>query len=629
MADNGKKSGLIHLDLAKPWGGIEDPGEIELSDESKIVRKIKSILPSQIDKILLIHLPEFTHSDLHFATAKRKSYPCFPPTGIAVLASSLEEIQISVELLDLHFEILNEITKLEKESELDWDILQQITSKSVKEFKPDVIGLSLMFNMGHQNLVEFAKFLKANFPSIPILAGGVHPSLSSSLVLEDAPEIDFILLHEAEYSIRQLISVAKQESDVDIKNISIATKIDEEYFGKSSKSGATPLTTTPNYKNLCIGEYSKVGRIGAYTFLRSEDSIASAVLSRRGCRAKCSFCSVRSFNGKGVSKRSYIDVVDEIASLKNRYNVSHIMWLDDDLFFDNDDSIKLFRELASRNLGVTWDASNGIIAAALNTELLDACVSSGCVGFNIGIESGNPEILRSMQKPGTRQKFIEAAELLEKYPEIFTKGFLIIGYPGETIGQLRDTQSLALQMSLDWYPSQILTPMPGTPVHQLLMNQDKAGGITEALEISQLPGKGRTFSVGVLGALRKREMNEKSKKTSFVDLLKYAQDSVVPTREQLQDIYISMDYSINYKPILNMDNKSKLMKKSKMLGEISTRLTIDNPLGTLFYALCLKKLGEKEESYKFFELSEHYLQESLFWQARYEALEINSIREEF
>jgi len=629
VADNGKKSGLIHLDLAKPWGGIEDPGEIELSDESKIVRKIKSILPSQIDKILLIHLPEFTHSDLHFATAKRKSYPCFPPTGIAVLASSLEEIQISVELLDLHFEILNEITKLEKESELDWDILQQITSKSVKEFKPDVIGLSLMFNMGHQNLVEFAKFLKANFPSIPILAGGVHPSLSSSLVLEDAPEIDFILLHEAEYSIRQLISVAKQESDVDIKNISIATKIDEEYFGKSSKSGATPLTTTPNYKNLCIGEYSKVGRIGAYTFLRSEDSIASAVLSRRGCRAKCSFCSVRSFNGKGVSKRSYIDVVDEIASLKNRYNVSHIMWLDDDLFFDNDDSIKLFRELASRNLGVTWDASNGIIAAALNTELLDACVSSGCVGFNIGIESGNPEILRSMQKPGTRQKFIEAAELLEKYPEIFTKGFLIIGYPGETIGQLRDTQSLALQMSLDWYPSQILTPMPGTPVHQLLMNQDKAGGITEALEISQLPGKGRTFSVGVLGALRKREMNEKSKKTSFVDLLKYAQDSVVPTREQLQDIYISMDYSINYKPILNMDNKSKLMKKSKMLGEISTRLTIDNPLGTLFYALCLKKLGEKEESYKFFELSEHYLQESLFWQARYEALEINSIREEF
>ncbi len=574
-------------------------------------------------------MPEFTHSDLHFATAKRKSYPCFPPTGIAVLASSLEEIQISVELLDLHFEILNEITKLEKESELDWDILQQITSKSVKEFKPDVIGLSLMFNMGHQNLVEFAKFLKANFPSIPILAGGVHPSLSSSLVLEDAPEIDFILLHEAEYSIRQLISVAKQESDVDIKNISIATKIDEEYFGKSSKSGATPLTTTPNYKNLCIGEYSKVGRIGAYTFLRSEDSIASAVLSRRGCRAKCSFCSVRSFNGKGVSKRSYIDVVDEIASLKNRYNVSHIMWLDDDLFFDNDDSIKLFRELASRNLGVTWDASNGIIAAALNTELLDACVSSGCVGFNIGIESGNPEILRSMQKPGTRQKFIEAAELLEKYPEIFTKGFLIIGYPGETIGQLRDTQSLALQMSLDWYPSQILTPMPGTPVHQLLMNQDKAGGITEALEISQLPGKGRTFSVGVLGALRKREMNEKSKKTSFVDLLKYAQDSVVPTREQLQDIYISMDYSINYKPILNMDNKSKLMKKSKMLGEISTRLTIDNPLGTLFYALCLKKLGEKEESYKFFELSEHYLQESLFWQARYEALEINSIREEF
>jgi tRNA A37 methylthiotransferase MiaB len=512
---------------------------------------------------------------------------------------------------------------------LDWKILQQLALKSVNEFQPDVIGLSLMFNMGHQNLIELAKFLKASFPQIPIIAGGVHASLSSSTVLEDAPEIDFILLHEAEYSIRQLFEIASQESVDHVKNISIATKIGNEYLGRSSKSGVTTLSFTPDYKKIPIGEYSKVGRIGAYTFLRSEESVASAVLSRRGCRAKCSFCSVRSFNGKGVSKRSYTDVVDEIAQLKNRYNVSHIMWLDDDLFFDNDDSIKLFRELASRKLGITWDASNGIIAAALNVELLDACVSSGCVGFNIGIESGNPEILRSMQKPGTRQKFIEAAELLEKYPEIFTKGFLIIGYPGETIGQLRDTQSLALQMKLDWYPSQILTPMPGTPVHQILMNQDMAGGIAEVLEISESPGKGRTFEVGVLGTLRKREMREKNEKRPFIDLLKLGDENQVPTREQLQDIYISMDYSINYEPILNINDKSKLIKKSKMLEEIATRLTIDNPLGTLFYAICLKKLGKKEESHKYFEISERYLQESLFWQARYDALEINKVREEF
>jgi pyruvate-formate lyase-activating enzyme len=390
------------------------------------------------------------------------------------------------------------------------------------------------------------------------------------------------------------------------------------------------LQFSPDYKQLPIENYSRIGRIGAYTFLRPRDAVAATVISRRGCRAQCSFCSVRSVSGAGVRIRDHISVVDEIQRYKEKYGVSHVMWLDDDLFYDNDLSVNLFKELASRNLNITWDASNGIIAAALNTELLDACVASGCIGFNIGIESGNPEILRHMRKPGTVEKFIGAAKLLQNYPQIFTKGFLIVGYPGESLSAIQDSINLAKAMDLDWYPSQILTPMPGTPVHQLMLDQEKvAGAPTEVLDTSKRLGKGRTFSVGVTGEIRKREMNEKKQTRAFVDAFDTSDLSRVPEREEISDIWLTMDYRINYEPILLQPDKKKLEKKKIMLQEIGERMTFDNPLGTLFYGVVLERLGQRQEAKIVIQRAEQYLNDSEFWKVRFKGLGIDKVLEEY
>ena len=219
----------------------------------------------------------------------------------------------------------------------------------------------------------------------------------------------------------------------------------------------------------------KHGTIGAYTFLREAGTPAATVISRRGCRAACSFCSVRTVSGKGVRVRPGQTVAQEIKFLHKTYGVRHVMWLDDDLFFDIKAAITMFNEIADLDLPVTWDASNGVIAAAMTHALLEAAVASGCVGFNIGIESGNAEILRLMAKPGNLRTYMRAAELLTEFPSIFTKGFLLVGYPGENVGALSDTVDLAINMDLDWYPSQIVMPMGGTPIHQIMVEQDEYG----------------------------------------------------------------------------------------------------------------------------------------------------------
>ena len=112
-------------------------------------------------------------------------------------------------------------------------------------------------------------------------------------------------------------------------------------------------------------------------------------------------------------------------------------------------TIELFNEIVNRNLDITWDATNGVIAYACTPEIIHAAHASGCIGINLGMESGNPEILK-IRKPGTVKNFIKAAEVCRQYEEIVTSVFLIIGFPNENMPKILDTISVAKEMDLDW-----------------------------------------------------------------------------------------------------------------------------------------------------------------------------------
>ena len=75
-------------------------------------------------------------------------------------------------------------------------------------------------------------------------------------------------------------------------------------------------------------------------------------------------------------------------------------------------------------------------------EKVSIAKDMGCVAMSIGIESGNPEILRHIKKSGKVDTFLQAAEMLHKYPQINARALLIIGFPDETLGMIFDTIKL-------------------------------------------------------------------------------------------------------------------------------------------------------------------------------------------
>ena len=75
---------------------------------------------------------------------------------------------------------------------------------------------------------------------------------------------------------------------------------------------------------------------------------------------------------------------------------------------------------------------------------------SGCIGFSVGFESGNPEMLKKMQKPGNLKNFIDFTEKLQRYPEMFVKGNYIVGHSGENFGQMLESLQFSLNYKTDW-----------------------------------------------------------------------------------------------------------------------------------------------------------------------------------
>ena len=225
------------------------------------------------------------------------------------------------------------------------------------------------------------------------IAGGVHVSNATELVLKEGKNINFASTYRSEVSFVDFINFINNKSG----NLSQIAFIhnDKFYEVKTRKTlKGEHINVIPSYGDLALDELTNLGEIGTFRYWRPENSKGSAVLANKGCRARCSFCSVRNFNGKGVRQKSTQTVIDEIKGLYENYGINHITWLDDDLFYDVNRTLDLFNKIVKENLKITWDASNGLIASAAvaHPELIDAAEKSGCIGAYFGIESGNDKI---------------------------------------------------------------------------------------------------------------------------------------------------------------------------------------------------------------------------------------------
>jgi len=599
-----------------------------------IFSKLKKSFKGGCKKILLIQPFPFNSEYFEVNQALNKRYYNWPPYGLGVLCKNIKKRGYEAKILDMNFDVLTHIQE-QSETTMPDDVLardeikkiwHKKTESMIEDFKPDLVALTCMFTMGHEMLIRMADFIRKNFPNIPIIAGGVHITNAPEYVLREAPSLDFAGLYEGDVSFCDMLDVINNKANIE-KLKQISTMIDDEYYAISSRTtpNSDELNVIPDYDNLSIGNYSGLGEVGSYRSWLPVDFRGASVLSNRGCRARCSFCSVRNFNGKSVRPRDVDSVVEEIEGLVKEHQIQHITWIDDDLFFDQKRSIELFNKISDKKLGITWCASNGIIAsaAAKSEELIEASARSGCVGMTFGLESGSDKILLEVHKPSRVVHYYKVGEMLKKYPQIFTRGFLIIGFPKETLKQMLETVKMSQEVGLDWYGVQLLSPLPSTEIYDTMVEL----GLIDDVTIKKNKDKdgSKLFVVRQGEKQRAKEKEQKNNAQKFVNPFSAKNLDIVPSREELHDIWLLVDYWINYEPILSMTDKNRLLKKRAILRDICDRMTKNNPISNLFLGIVEEKLGNSKEGHSRKELALKYLSQSEYWKKQFEALELQPL----
>ena len=583
-----------------------------------ISSKIKKF-DSGAKRILLIQPLQIAEDKIDIRIALNKRYYIYPPYALGILNSVLKNNNYVSDILDLNIDVFTELhskkLKIKKEDlTKKW---KEKLFKKIEKFRPDIVGLSCTFTMNHENTIQIAKEIKKLNKNIIILAGGVHVSNATEFVLKDGKDcIDFALTYEAENSLLDFLNFLNNEKS---EIYQIASLIEGKFYEIKNKNlpEGENINVIPDYGDIDISKLTDLGEIGTFRYWRPKNSKGTAVLAKKGCRARCSFCSVRNFNGKGVRAKSTDTVINELKVLKNNYGINHITWLDDDLLFDKEQTYELFDKMEKNNLNMTWDASNGLIASAavVEPELIAAAERSGCIGAYFGLESGNDKILKSIHKPSGLKHYLKLGPLMNKHPKIFTRGFLMIGFPNENLSQINDTIKMAIEAQLDWYTVQLLTPLPSTEIYDEMV----AAGKAKKDELN-LDGEGFTmFSVRESERQRKIEEADKRVNSDFIKLLK-EKPEYVPNQKELNDLWFLADYEINYKPIFDQNDKDKLIKLECFLEDISDRMTRDNPLSNYFLNIVKKKLGKNEEANRRQILVEKYLDKSNYWSSRFKTL---------
>jgi len=389
----------------------------------------------------------------------------FFPIGLLSLATFLKQNNIETEVADLQIYCENNMVDylcgLNEDSFVKY--IDNHLLKRVGDYKPDVIGIGCLFTGAFSGLKIIAKRIKDVFPHIPIVIGGIHPTLFAEEILARYDFIDYIILGEGEKTFLNLLNCIKNKESLHSLD-GIVFRHNGQIIKKVKTRFENSLDSLPfvDYNFLNLEDY-KSDKSSWYSPKEIEIGIPFPIISGRSCPNQCSYCSMWHVHGKKIRFRSADNVLDEIEFLYKNFNASYFHFMDDNLTFDKKRTLDIFQGIIDRNLNIQFDTPNGTSANALDDEIIDVMVKAGLVRITIAIESGSQDIrFHSMNKYVTDDKIYSAAKACAKHNNLFINAFFMIGMPEETHKSLNETFKMIKELPLDAFSVFYVAPYPHT-----------------------------------------------------------------------------------------------------------------------------------------------------------------------
>lgn len=372
------------------------------------------------------------------------------PLGILHIAALLRANGVEVKAIDADIEGLT---------------VEQMTER-ILATSPDLVGLSLMTPQLIPSL-QLSVALKQAQPRLPIVLGGAHVDSTHGDVLTMSDSFDIAVNGEGEYTMLDIVRRLQQQPDAPIYEAiaGVPNTIYRDAVGSIVVSPSRPFLPTlddlpsVDYDLLDVRRYSIPTMNGRY--------VLSMMLSR-GCPFKCTFCDAPITMGKKLRFWSLDRIIRDIRFNVEKYGCTNFVFKDSTFTANKKWAHEFCDALIASGLKIKWRCNTrvNLVPAPLLEKMRDA----GCFVINFGVESGNPAILKTIEKE-TKIEDVYDAHRRCRQLGIRTYATFLMGNPGETDATARETIDVAKGIRPNLAMFFVNTAYPGTPLYDQAVGQ--------------------------------------------------------------------------------------------------------------------------------------------------------------
>jgi len=386
------------------------------------------------------------------------------PLGLLCLASYIEETfkqDVNISILDLYA-----LGARNPKKDGDFYCLgiddESTISIELNKLAPDLIGITCNFTAYAKDTLEVAQLIKRNFPAVPIVIGGAHPSIEGAAMLRQSPAIDYVVKGEGEITFANLIRHLRGEMAKEAVN-GLAYRVDGKVVFNPPQELLDDLDVLPipDRKYIDVEAYKYFNKETVW-YVRNEP--VATIMTSRGCPYDCVFCSTKVVWERNWRPRSLELVFREIEILVERYGIREIV-INDDQFMTQKKRVMAFCDyFIEKRYDLSFTVDAGISPWLVNKEMLKKMRQAGFYSLRFPIESGCEKTLKYVKKPvkldKTRELITEANRL-----GFWTSSNIIIGFPYETREDALESIAYVYDSALDFTSFLIAKPNAGSDMY--------------------------------------------------------------------------------------------------------------------------------------------------------------------
>lgn len=385
-------------------------------------------------KDLLLVNPPITLEERYGAFASVGSQA--PPLGLCYLAAIVRKSGYDVHIIDA--------------PALDMELKKTITE--IKKITTEIIGITAT-TASIIRASELAQAIKENNIPAQIVIGGPHVSALPERTLQEFKEFDIGVINEGEHTVAELVScIIKNGNLADVAGI--VYRHNDDIKLTASRGLIENLDALPFPAWDMIPHLPTYYKPAPHSYYRLP---STSLMTSRGCNGRCTFCA-RPFMGEKYRSNSPEYTLGMIDYLVKKYGIRDIMFYDDNFLLDRKRVTKICEEILRRGYKITWSCLAR--TDVMPEDFFKLIRKAGCWQIAYGIESGDQTILNNMQKHATLER---VREMIRKANEagIHTRGYFMIGCPGETNETIEKTIQFITKSGLRDFHVTFCTPMPG------------------------------------------------------------------------------------------------------------------------------------------------------------------------